>query len=107
MENECNEWTFTIPAQQTYKRAAAAMRISVHSVEKIKQEVKNSDAGEGSSSFQTTDNKCQCRVKPVHNITDFNTKVIRKTTYNFYSMEKLVPNVLSLQIKPAESINFH
>jgi hypothetical protein len=106
-ENECNEWAFTILVQQMYKRAAAAMGISVHSVEKIKQEVNNSDAREGSSSYQTPDNTCQCCVKLVHNITDSNTKVIRKTTYNFYSVGKLVPNVLGLQMKLAGSINFH
>lgn len=113
MENKCNEWTFTILVQQVYtcKRTAAAtttaMGIYVHSVEKVTQEVKNSDAGEGSASYQTPDNKCQCCVKPVHNISDFNTKVIRKTIYNFYIVEKLVPNVLGLQMKLAESIHFH
>jgi hypothetical protein len=52
------------------KRASAAMGISVYSAEKIKQVVKNNNAEEGSSSYQTPYNKCQCCLKPIHNITN-------------------------------------
>jgi hypothetical protein len=53
MENEVNEGTFTLSAEQAHKRAAERMGNFLCSVEKITEERENKNSGEGSASFQS------------------------------------------------------
>jgi hypothetical protein len=63
---------------------------------KLNKGEKNINAGESSSSFQTSFKKCEHCMEPAHNIDDFNAAVTRKTVYSFYRVEKFVPPLLGL-----------
>jgi hypothetical protein len=104
MEYVLTERIFTICA---WKNSKSNRSVLVFCWENLPREGKKINAVESSSSFQTTDQKCQHYRKPIHNIDDLNATVIKKTVYSFYRVEKWVPPVLGLWVKFIKLINYH
>jgi hypothetical protein len=75
-ENEANEGRFTIPVNRRIKEQQRQREFLYVLLRQSKWD--NTDAGEGSSYFQTPDTEQQCRLKSVGYIDDFNARVIRK-----------------------------
>lgn len=66
-----------MPVQQEHTGTREAVVVSLPSVEKIKEEQKSIDVGEGTTSFQMADKIHYHNMKPVYYI-DFSTTVVWK-----------------------------